>query len=145
VTRSSERTSWPRSLAPRNVHLTPAETVDLLVAVEAVTPSHLTMLDVPGWVAVQKRLVGRVSGSRTPHHCILLAGSSVPRNSVVAAGATTAKPLPEPEKPDGGVPARVVSDLSGAHAFFGRTEIRLLSREDAWAQLHDGRRRHAEV
>ncbi|NMO90385.1 hypothetical protein [Actinomycetospora sp. TBRC 11914] len=84
-------------------------------------------------------------GAVTLTNCTLLAGTTVPPHSVVAAGATTAKPLTEPRKVYGGVPARIVSDLSEAHEFVGRTEMRLLSREYAQSKLDDARRRHAEV
>jgi hypothetical protein len=78
-------------------------------------------------------------------NCVLLAGTTVPANSMVAAGAVTAKPLEEPGKTYGGVPARVVADLSDARDFHGRTEMRLYAREDAQELIKEARRRHAEA
>jgi hypothetical protein len=84
-------------------------------------------------------------GAITLTNCNVLAGTTIPPNSVLAAGATTAKPLTEPGKLYGGVPARVVADLSDAHEFVGRTEMRLVARETAQAMIENARQRHAQV
>jgi acetyltransferase-like isoleucine patch superfamily enzyme len=84
-------------------------------------------------------------GAITLTNCNILAGTTLPPNSVLAAGATTAKPLTEAGKLYRGVPARVVADLSDAHEFAGRTEMRLVARETAQAMIDDARRRHAQV
>jgi acetyltransferase-like isoleucine patch superfamily enzyme len=82
-------------------------------------------------------------GALTLTNCNVLSGTTVPANSVVAAGATTAKPLTEPGKLYGGVPAKVVADISHAREFADRTEMRLTSRADAQAMIELARRRHA--
>ena len=84
-------------------------------------------------------------GAITLTNCNILAGTTIPPNAVVAAGATTAKPLTEPGMLYGGVPARVVGDLSEARQFAERTEMRLVARDEAQAMLDDARQQHARV
>ncbi len=84
-------------------------------------------------------------GAITLTGCNILAGTTMPPNSVLAAGATTAKPLTEPETLYGGVPARALSDISHARSFTERTEMRLISRSEGLTKIDEARRRHAQA